>query len=479
MNLSFKDLLDRKNSIKKVFFFRICGTGMGAAAYLLKNCGFDVEGADSNFYPPMSEYLQTLDIPMHKLEELTKEQLEEFDLVVVGNVVARSSKDAEFLESLDVALASFPATLGSLVFSDKNMVGISGTHGKTTTTYFFTQVFKELGLDPGYLIGGVLPGQPISHSGSKYFFIEADEYDSSYFEKFSKFRSYDLNHLIVTSLEFDHADIFDNLSQIEDQFLAVMENLNGTLIYNSDYSSLKKISAVYNQYKNKISYGQKDKHGPTNIVFENGHSRFEIEYSGTSYSFETNIAGTHNILNLSTVILFALSEGFLPEEINRSIKKLKLVKRRQEVRGLFQGAIVIDDFAHHPTAVSSTLESLSKVYQGKKLKVVLEPNSATARSNIFQNEFSSSFQYCDELVVAKPLSHTSVKQANDLDCDQLAKDVNSKYSINANVVKNLPELRERISVMADKDSVIAFLSNGTCLGLWNSDFVDQLDSYEI
>ena len=213
--LDYSDLKKIQKDIKRVFFYRVCGTGMGAAACLLKEKGYEVEGGDTNFYPPMSTYLESTGIPLHKLEKIDQEFLKSFDLIVVGNVVPNGSPDARLIEELGVNFSSFPTAIGALVLSDVNVIGIAGTHGKTTTTYFATQIFENLKADPGYLIGGVMVGRPSSKLGNgKYFFIESDEYDSAYFEKISKFRSYAIDNLILTSLEYDHADIFASVEAI-------------------------------------------------------------------------------------------------------------------------------------------------------------------------------------------------------------------------------------------------------------------------
>ena len=178
--LDKEQLLLKKQSIKKIFFYRICGTGMGAAAILLKEAGYIVEGGDTQFKPPMSDYLKSTQIPLIDLLDVDSEYLRGFDLIVVGNVVSKKSPDAQLIESLGVNFCSFPASLGAFILKERKVVGISGTHGKTTTTYLMSQVFKNLGFNPGYFIGGVLNEGPCANLGnSDYFFIESDEYDLS------------------------------------------------------------------------------------------------------------------------------------------------------------------------------------------------------------------------------------------------------------------------------------------------------------
>ena len=186
--ISQEELIARRSTIKKVFFYRICGAGMGPAAVLVKQAGYEVEGADSAFFPPMSTFLETTGIPLYKLDQVTPDLLKKYDLIVVGNSVGGKLETARMIEQVGVPFTSFPSTLGSLVLKDKNVIGIAGTHGKTTTTYFMTQLLEKLGQNPGYLVGGIIEGRDPSKLGDKYFVIESDEYDSAYFHKISKFR---------------------------------------------------------------------------------------------------------------------------------------------------------------------------------------------------------------------------------------------------------------------------------------------------
>jgi len=471
--LDLKGLINKKNQIKKIFFYRICGTGMGAAACLLRECGYDVEGGDLNFFPPMSTYLEKTGIPLHNLADFDWDKLKEFDLIVVGNVVPRNGEDARRLEEIGTPFCSFPAVMGAFVLHDKNVVGIAGTHGKTTTTYFMSQVFKALGHDPGYFIGGVLEGENSSYLGqSPYFFIESDEYDSAYFEKISKFRSYTLNHLILTSLEFDHADIFTDIEDIKKEFHPVLEELKGVAIANSDYAAVEDLMVQFSNC-HWHRYGSRSDFGPRKITQSHAGSEFEVRYENQWFQFKTNVVGEHNILNLTTCILFALSEGHEVGAVQEAVKNLEFVKRRQELRGLYQGAPVIDDFAHHPRSVDCTIAAVKTKYPDKKIKVILEPNSATARSNIFQDEFAAALLGADEVVFAKPERATTVKSAENLDYEQIALFLKQKGR-SAVICDSLEGLREKINEIANEESLLLVLSNGTCLGLWKSSFVDEL-----
>ena len=467
--LNDKELIEIKDKINRIFFYRICGTGMGACACLLKEAGFDVHGADSAFFPPMSTYLETTGIPLRKLEDMNSEDFKEFDLIVVGNSVPRMSDQARMIEELGIPFTSFPALLGSYVLKDREVIGLAGTHGKTTTTFFLQQILENLGEQCGYLIGGILNNRPPAELGkSKYFVIESDEYDSAYFQKISKFRLYELNHMVLTSLEFDHADIYDSVEQIEAEFSYAFENMNGVIAYDNSYPSSVKLSKQFQNLK-WIAYGDK-----VEIISKDSSSTsFILNKDREKFEFKTNVIGRHNILNLSGCILLLLELGFEYDKLKEACSDLKLVKRRQEERGKYNGAIVIDDFAHHPRAVDLTIEAIRDKYPGQKVITVFEPISATARSSVFQNEFTKSLSKSDKVILATTPLKTTVKNSNNLDTEKMINELNDLkvQSVNSNDLKSL---RNNIDEFIEDNSVLLVLSNRTCLGLWESDFVSSL-----
>ncbi|MBF0300260.1 MAG: hypothetical protein HQK51_16175, partial [Oligoflexia bacterium] len=425
-------LRGQKEKFSRIFFYRICGTGMGGAATLLKESGYDVEGGDIEFYPPMSDYLRSSNIKCHHLKDVTDEYLKSFDLIIMGNVVARGCEHARRVEQLAVPFTSFPCAIGALFLANQNVVGIAGTHGKTTTTYFLVQLFNKLGFRPGYLVGGVLPNKNSAAMGDgSYFFIESDEYDSAYFHKMSKFHFYYIDHLILTSLEYDHADIFESIDAIEGEFSRLIPKVTKSFIINSDYkSALKLHDSVSNENKDKNKnikghwsyYGESSKQGPhaSDIIPKEDGSEFTLILNGKKENFKTNITGKQNILNLSATIILAYNEKIAIEKIKNAVISLEMVKRRQEVRGKYKGAIVIDDFAHHPTAVKLTIENVRIRYPDKKMLVVFAPSSATARSSIFQQEFFDSLMIknngADEVILITPPKSSNIKHAGNLDC---------------------------------------------------------------
>lgn len=476
--ISQEDLIARRHKIKKVFFYRICGAGMGPAAVLIKQAGFEVEGADSAFYPPMSTFLESTNIPLYKLDQVNPEFLKQYDLIVVGNSVAGKLEAARMIEQTGVPFTSFPSALGSLVLKEKNVIGIAGTHGKTTTTYFMTQLLEKLGQNPGYLVGGIIEGRDPSKLGDKYFVIESDEYDSAYFHKISKFRLYEMTSMILTSLEYDHADIFSSVEKIEDEFRAVIPNMESTLIFNQEYPSAMKLFKDYSQ-KNPSQkwylYGEGADIGPHHVETHENGSNFTVRWKGEDIPFKTNVVGQHNVLNITSCIIFLLSEGFKVSDVQKATAELEMVKRRQEVRGKYRDMIVIDDFAHHPRAITVTMDAIRARYKGKKIITIFEPISATARSSIFQNEFRDSLAASDKVIIAKPDLPTTALGGQDLDGEKLAREISSRGKSSI-CVKNLDDLKKSIDEYAEKDAVLLVLSNRTCLGLWESNFVHELKS---
>lgn len=472
------DLIRRRSEFKKVLFYRICGAGMGPAAVLMKQYGLAVEGVDSAFYPPMSTYLETTGIPLHKLEAATTEFMQKFDLIVVGNSLSGKSEQARQIEKTGVPFTSFPAALGALVLKDRQVIGVCGTHGKTTTTFFLTQILENLGQKPGYLVGGIIDGRDPAQLGSgKYFPIEGDEYDSGYFHKISKFRLYELKHMILTSLEFDHADIFSSVEKIEDEFRDVIPKLKGQVIMNLEYPSSQKL---WNDYlatapaRSWTSYGPGAPIGPHDVITEESGSKFVLTLGDEDVDFQTTAVGHHNILNLTACIAFLHGEGFKIPDIQAAVKKLGMVKRRQEVRGTYRGATVIDDFAHHPRAINVTLEAIRSRFKGRRIVTIFEPVSATARSSVFQNEFRDSLAASDEVIIAKPDLATTALGGSDLDGKRLAHEIQAQFHKPAQCVSTLAPLRAAIDATVKQGDVLLILSNRTCLGLWESDFVAQL-----
>ena len=472
--LSEQSLYENKDGLKRIFFYRVCGMGMGPAACLLKEKGYHIEGCDKDFAPPLGAVLHQAGVRCHLMGEVTAELLKSFDLIVVGNVVSGKSEEARMIEKIGVPFCSFPSALGALALRGVHVVGICGTHGKTTTTYLAIQVFEKLGQGPGHLVGGVLPNRlPMAVGDGKYFFIESDEYDSSYFHKVSKFRSYHLKSMILTSLEFDHADIFSSLDDIKEQFRPALEGLDKTMVACQEYSAIQDL--VRGGDFNLFWYGGQF---PIIVDESSNECQFQLYWEGATLSFSTNLLGKKNIENLSAVILYALSEGLCCEKIRKAVKRLELPGRRQELKGFYRNCPVVDDFAHHPKAVHVTIEAVKTRYPNKKIMVVFEPASATARSDLFQEEFSKSFDGVDHILIICSSVPTSAIGLDDMNWERLCSDLKAEGDSNREVSTTIhqKDVLAFIDRHAHDGNLFLILSNSTCLGLWSSDFANKIES---
>lgn len=467
---NFNKLKDNESKFKKIFFYRICGTGMGAAACLLKGAGYEVAGADKMFYPPMSTYLENSGIDIFKIDEISLDEIaKDYDLIVVGNVVAKASDDAREIENSGVPFCSFPAAIGAFVLEKKKVVGLSGTHGKTTTTYMGVQVFEKLGARPGHFIGGVMGDRAPANIGEgDFFFIESDEYDSAYFEKYSKFQSYSIDNLVITSLEFDHADIFSSIDDIKNEFRQIIPKAE-VVIGCSDWKYINELKSERIQ-KNWIDYGEDQ----VSILEESPlGTKFSIKIDRIKKVFKTNVVGKHNILNLSSIIYVASRAGYSDEEIQNSITEIKMVQRRQELKGTYKKSLVIDDFAHHPTAVEETIKAIKVKYPNLMIHACLEPGSATARSDIFQTQFMEALKGADKVTLITPSRPTTAIGHGDLDVSKLVKALNTS-GIDSVSVDLLDKLLDRIEEFSSQETLHLVMSNSSCLGLWSSEFAKKL-----
>lgn len=391
------------NDPKTIYLMAICGTGMASLAGLLKTRGFEICGSDTNTYPPMSDELKKQGIPIFTPYSENNLKKTRPDLVIVGNAISKTNPEASFLLQSDIPYVSMPQALNEFFLKDKTVIVVSGTHGKTTTTTLLAYLLKSLGLDPGYLIGGVSQDfQKSFHVGKDpLFVIEGDEYDTAFFDKGPKFLHYNPTHVIMTSLEFDHADIYRDLEHVTSSFekLAKIIPEKGSLHYCADYPSLKKIA------------------GQTSAkVF--------------SYSLEnvpsSSLYGRHNAMNTTACFSVLKTMGFDLSKAKKALKNFRGVKRRQEILYEDENLIVIDDFAHHPTAVKETIAAVKDKYPNRYVIAVFEPRSNTSIRNIFQKEYTKSFLVADETVLAKVFKPEKVADGQILNVPQIVVDLKAQ-----------------------------------------------------
>jgi len=385
---------------------------MGGLAQILKESGHDISGSDAQFYPPMSDHLDYLGIDM--IKGYSKDTLPKADLYVIGNALSRGNECVEFILDTKLPFKSGPQILGDIL-EEKRVFAVSGTHGKTTTSYMLTHIFLDQGKDIGFLVGGI--SDDIAGSASlgkdKIFVIEADEYDSAFFDKRSKFIHYSPSTLIINNIEFDHADIFDELKDIKKQFHHLLKIIpsSGNIIYFDDDSNTQDVISM-----GKWSNLTKINDGKIKINYD---SR-EMQLSEETFSLKNMpLIGEHNFKNYICAILAAKTAGVAIEDSISSLLKFQGVKRRLEFKGLHSDIKIYDDFAHHPTAIQASSKAIRKEFPSKKILGVIELASNTMSDGIHGNSLIESSSFFDEVVwldhksVIKETNNTNI--SNDLD----------------------------------------------------------------
>lgn len=446
----------------------ICGTAMASLAGMLQARGHKVTGSDQNVYPPMSTQLEELGI-----EILSGYKAENADIgadcTIVGNAISRGNAELEEVLNRKLLYRSQAEIVKEEFIRGRRSLVIAGTHGKTTTTSLATWVMEVGGLDPSFLVGGIVQnfGASFRVSDSDFFVIEGDEYDTAYFDKKPKFMHYLPEIAIVNNVEFDHADIYRDLTEIKFQFSRLMNLVpgNGHLIVGIDSPVARE---VLDEMRSKLhtnieTFGTSEdaKWQAHYIDFSGDKTRFTVFKDGHSWSeFETNLIGEFNVRNALAVIIAADAWGISKEKIQEAFSTFKSVKRRVEVRGIERGVTVIDDFAHHPTAVEETLKALKQKYEGKRLIAVFEPRSWSSRLAVFQEKYERAFAYADYAIIAGVYNTSKASELGAvLDTDELVKQIElqgkpsfSLPDADAIVAHLAPELKE--------NDVVAIMSNG-------------------
>jgi len=388
------------HEIKSVHFTGIGGTAMAAAAAAMLDKGFHVTGSDQNVYEPTASFLAAKKITvMNGYDE--RNLAHKPDLVVIGNAVSRGNPEAEFVLDHKLRYGSLPELLREFFIRGKRSLVVAGTHGKTTTTSLLAWVFEHNGFNPSYLIGGIPNNfsQGARFTDSEWFIIEGDEYDTAFFDKRSKFIHYQPEIAIINNLEFDHADIFDNLEAVKktfSQFIRLVPR-NGLLLGNGDDANLAPLLNVTHCPVKQFGLGGHNAVQAFNLRFGPTATEFEIP----SFKFHLNLVGELNVRNALAVIAAAKHSGLSNKQIQSAFDTFKGIKRRMEIKGIAGGVTVIDDFGHHPTAIRETLRALRIKYPREKICAVFEPRTNTTRRNVFQEELAASFTDANSVVVAE------------------------------------------------------------------------------
>ena len=412
------------SEIKSVHFVGIGGTAMAAVAAALRDKGFTVSGSDQNVYPPMSTFLAAKKIevmPSYAESNLASKP----DLVVIGNAISRGNPEAEYVLEQKLRYCSLPELLKEFFIRGKRSIVVSGTHGKTTTTSLLTWVFDQNGLNPSFLIGGIPNnfGEGARFTDSPWFIIEGDEYDTAFFDKRSKFVHYMPEVAIINNLEFDHADIFENLGVIQTAFKRFINLIprNGQLLANGDDPNLAPLLNITHCPVKRFGLGAENSIHAFNMRYGPTATEFEIP----SFKFHLNMVGELNVRNALAVVACAKHCGLSNKQIQAAFDTFKGVKRRMEIRGVAGGVTVIDDFGHHPTAIRETLSALRTKYAQHRIWAIFEPRTNTTRRNVFQRELAESFLKADAVVISQIARLELLKPEDRLDPQQLLRDIQS------------------------------------------------------
>jgi UDP-N-acetylmuramate: L-alanyl-gamma-D-glutamyl-meso-diaminopimelate ligase len=416
---------------KHIHIMGVGGTAMAALAGILIDTGYKVTGSDGNvIYPPMSDVLADLGIEAmigYKASNLDPIP----DLVVVGNVIRAVYEEAQALLQSDIPYMSFPALLGAKFIEGKKSIVVAGTHGKTTTSSIAAWLLEAAGANPGFLIGGrVTNFDRTARAGTGDFFaIEGDEYDTAFFDKGPKFLHYRPHTVILTSVEFDHADIYRDLDHCKESFkkLSAIVPPEGTIVARWDQESV--IDCVQSTKANIRRYGpgQVWDGRIDGIDTEKGTMHFSVLRHGESYGeFESIMVGEHNLYNQVAIVAALDANGFTSEQMQKGFSSFLGIQRRQELLGSPSDISVIDDFAHHPTAVKVTIEALKLRFGTRRLWAIFEPRSATSRRNIMQEEYARSFDAADIVVIAPPYNQSGIPIEERLDANKLVKSIHAR-----------------------------------------------------
>ena len=441
---------------------------MASLAGMLQSGGHRVTGSDRNVYPPMSTQLAGLGIEIlngYKAENVDIGA----DVTVVGNAISRGNPELEEVLNRKLVYRSQAEIVQEEFIRGRRSLVVAGTHGKTTTTSIAAWVCEVGGLDPGFLVGGIVQnfGASFRVTGSDHFVIEGDEYDTAYFDKKPKFMHYLPEIAIVNNIEFDHADIYDDIDDIKWEFSRLMNLVpgNGRLIAGVDSPVVREVVAEMDGklFTNVETFGLSDdaKWQARDIDFSGDTTKFTVFRDGLSFGeFETHLIGEFNVRNCLAVIIAADAWGISTAKMQEAFRTFKSVKRRVEVRGVIGGVTVIDDFAHHPTAVEETLKALRMKYARQRLIAVFEPRTWSSRLAVFQAPYAKAFSYADYVIIAGVYNTAKASELGKvLDVDELVADIALQgkpamsYPDADSIVEHLaPELRE--------GDVVAIMSNG-------------------
>jgi len=447
----------------------ICGTAMASLAGLLKQRGFKVTGSDAAAYPPMSDFLASINIPVAQpyAEANLKPRP---DVVVVGNAISRGNTEMEYVLDERIPFRSLPDVLYDYFLRSREPVVVGGTHGKTTTTSMLAWIFQSAGKDPSFLIGGIAEnfGSSFALKQGKHFIIEGDEYDTAFFDKGPKFLHYFPQSIILTSVEFDHADIYSDLEAVKTAFKRLVNLVprKGKIIAHDASANVDEcISRAFCPVER---YGMKSgAHWQiTDIKYEPERTSWSVLREGNHWAdLEFALAGEYNVLNATAAAAMAAHYGIEPQAIAQALKTFKSVKRRLEVKAQVDGITIIDDFAHHPTAIAETLKALRTRYPAARLWAIFEPRSNTLRRKVFEKELVKSLAIADHVIITTIFQPEKIPEHERLTTQSVVSGL-TRSGKPARELQDADAIVEAVAPELRSGDVVAILSNGGFGGIY-------------
>ncbi len=443
---------------KHFHFIGICGTAMGAVAAAMKERGFKITGSDSAVYPPISTFLEERGIQLYKGYRAGNIP-EKADVIVVGNAISRGNEELEEVLVRKLPYISLPEVLKEQFLRRKRNLVVTGTHGKTTTTSMLTWVLQKSGKEPSYLIGGI----PRNFSGGAKFtegdfvVLEGDEYDTAFFDKRSKFLHYLPEVVVINNIEFDHADIFNNIDEIKLSFRRLLKVVprNGLVLVNGDEKHCLDVVTDCPAPVIRVGLGTQNDRRITDIDYQADHTDFTIN----AQRYRVPMNGEFNVRNAAMSVCAAEFIGLEPKKIADALSHFKGVARRQELRGEVAGVKVIDDFGHHPTAIKQTVDALKRRYPTGKMCAIFEPRSNTTRRNIFQKDLPIALGAAEMCILAPVAEPHKVPEAERLNVQQVLDDI-ARMGRKAYLEPDVDAIVKRAMMLVEPGDTIAVFTNG-------------------